>query len=91
MMGASRVTRPLICAARVVILLGLIAVGGSCLISATHAEPAPEAALWRAAGVVRFTRAVEAPDFQLRDLKWQLVNLREFRGRRVLVYFWATW
>jgi cytochrome c biogenesis protein CcmG, thiol:disulfide interchange protein DsbE len=32
-----------------------------------------------------------APDFELRDLQGNNVNLRDFRGKVVLVNFWATW
>lgn len=78
-------------AARAMIVLGLVLLGGSCVVRVAHAEPTTEAGLWRAAGVVRFTRAVEAPDFELRDLKGRLVSLREFNGRVVLLYFWTTW
>jgi cytochrome c biogenesis protein CcmG/thiol:disulfide interchange protein DsbE len=32
-----------------------------------------------------------APDFSLRDLSDQAVSLSDFRGRVVLLDFWATW
>ncbi len=32
-----------------------------------------------------------APDFQLRNLDGQAVSLRQFRGRPVLLNFWASW
>ena len=32
-----------------------------------------------------------APDFTLKDLKGTEVNLKEFRGKVVLLNFWATW
>ncbi len=32
-----------------------------------------------------------APDFQLNDLNGQPVSLSDFRGRPVLVNFWASW
>ncbi len=32
-----------------------------------------------------------APDFALRDLSGRVVRLREFRGKVVLLNFWATW
>jgi len=31
------------------------------------------------------------PDFTLKDLKGMEVNLKEFRGKVVLLNFWATW
>ena len=33
----------------------------------------------------------EAPDFQLEDLDGQEVSLSEFRGRPVVLNFWASW
>lgn len=33
----------------------------------------------------------DAPNFQLRDLNGNVVSLSDFRGRVVLVNFWATW
>lgn len=32
-----------------------------------------------------------APDFQLKDLNGQTVSLSDFRGKAVLVNFWASW
>ncbi len=32
-----------------------------------------------------------APDFQLKDLDGNLVNLSDYRGQTVLMNFWATW
>ncbi|MFC2066912.1 peroxiredoxin family protein [Chloroflexota bacterium] len=32
-----------------------------------------------------------APDFQLPDLDGQAVSLSDFRGKRVLLNFWASW
>ena len=33
----------------------------------------------------------EAPNFRLRDMNGQFVNLSDFRGKVVLLNFWATW
>jgi peroxiredoxin len=37
------------------------------------------------------SRTVEAPDFSLRDLDGNVRRLASFRGRVVLLSFWATW
>ncbi len=34
---------------------------------------------------------VPAPDFQLKDLGGNLVDMASFRGKVVLLNFWATW
>ncbi|MBI3635903.1 MAG: hypothetical protein HY216_06750 [Candidatus Rokubacteria bacterium] len=54
------------------------------------AEPAVPPDLWRAAGLTRLT-PVRAPGVALVDLQGGRATLDEFRGRVVLVYFWATW
>lgn len=63
-----------------VLLIGL-AVG----LALTQTPPAPtvQAAPARALPV--------APDFALRDLDGKLVRLSDFRGKVVVVDFWATW
>lgn len=33
----------------------------------------------------------EAPDFTLEDIDGHLINLSSFRGKRVILDFWATW
>jgi len=35
--------------------------------------------------------APSAPDFTLPDLEGQMWSLSQFRGRPVLLFFWATW
>jgi peroxiredoxin len=37
------------------------------------------------------TTGDKALEFKLPDMKGQLVNLSDFRGKIVLVHFWATW
>jgi len=32
-----------------------------------------------------------APDFALQDLRGHQMTLRDFRGKKVLLHFWATW
>ena len=32
-----------------------------------------------------------APDFSLQDIKGNMVNLDDFRGKPILLNFWATW
>ena len=46
---------------------------------------------FRAMNLERFARAVELPDVRLLDVKGKEVALRSFRGKVMLVNFWATW
>ena len=55
------------------------------------AGPGVEPALWQAAGVVQLSKPAPPPPLSLRDLSGELVDLRGFRGRVVMLYFWATW
>jgi peroxiredoxin len=32
-----------------------------------------------------------APDFSLKDMNGHRVALHEFRGRKVVLYMWASW
>jgi peroxiredoxin len=48
-------------------------------------------ALMAAIGIHRPAEPSEAPDFALMTLEGQPARLREFRGKMVLLNFWATW
>jgi peroxiredoxin len=42
-------------------------------------------------GIVAFKEEIEAPNFSLKDLNGNNVNLTDHRGRVVFLNFWATW
>jgi len=42
-------------------------------------------------GVSRPRTSKPAPDFDLKDIHGQSVNLAQFKGKPVLLNFWATW
>ncbi len=41
--------------------------------------------------LVVFSSPVKAPDFVLRNLQGEEVSLDIYRGKPLLLYFWATW
>ena len=42
-------------------------------------------------GVTRVEKSVEAPGFTLPDLQGEQRSLEEFKGKLVMLNFWATW
>ena len=74
----------------VVAILGLLAAARSeC--SPPDAKPGIDGAVWHAAGIVPFSQPGQAPLLRLSDLSGKTVDLRQLRGRLVMLYFWATW
>jgi len=72
-------------------MVGLVAAGGIGRVSPARAEPGVEAAVWGAAGIVPFRKAIRAPPLHLSDLSGETADLQHFQGRLVMLYFWATW
>jgi hypothetical protein len=69
-----------------ILLLGLAA-----LVPGPARAAAVDPALWEAVGVIRSAAPTAAPGFTLNDLDGKAATLSEFRGRLVMLYFWATW
>ncbi len=42
-------------------------------------------------GIQRYQEKKEAPAFSLKEMDGKQVSLRDFRGKPVLIVFWATW
>jgi peroxiredoxin len=68
-----------------VVLLGA-AIGGAAYWNRSVPTVAPAAF-----PVARPAETIAAPEFELLDLTGRPVRLRDFRGRVVLLNFWATW
>lgn len=60
----------------------------------THKQKIPwnvQEDLSKKLNIEKFDNKTPAPDFSLKDLRGNLVSLRDFRGRVVFLNFWATW
>ena len=70
--------------------IGLIAASPAMMAVGAQIEPVP---LVRSQVAERHAVRVgdEAPNFRLRDLDGNLTSLSQFRGKVVLLNFWATW
>jgi peroxiredoxin len=77
-------------AQRLELSAGLILLGGAIGAAAYWGRSAP---VGRAAAfpVSRPAETIVAPDFELSDLSGRPARLHDFRGRVVLLNFWATW
>ena len=72
-------------------MVGLVAAGSTAWLAPAAAQPGVEGGVWRAAGIVPFPRWLQAPPLSLSDLSGKPVDLQQFRGQLVMLYFWATW
>ncbi|MGQ9815296.1 MAG: redoxin domain-containing protein [Candidatus Roseilinea sp.] len=78
----------------IVILAGIAALFGfgAGLLIATSANQPGAPVTVPAAPVIQFLRENEpAPDFELQTFDGQTVRLSDFKGRPVLINFWASW
>lgn len=69
----------------IILILGLII-----LFTPVSSHAAPKNPL-QAAGFLNFEEKRLAPDFMLKDVENNWVNLKEFQGKIVLLFFWTTW
>ena len=78
-------------------LLFLMMMGGAAffapVLHAADSTPSslPDCPSCEAFGVQRFEARKEAPAFSLKSLDGSQVSLKDFKGKPVLLVFWATW
>jgi cytochrome oxidase Cu insertion factor (SCO1/SenC/PrrC family) len=41
--------------------------------------------------ILEFKEKPQAPEFQLKDLSGNLVNLKDYKDKVLMLVFWATW
>jgi hypothetical protein len=70
-------------------MLALALVGGMSQGALLHAAPLQES--MTALGLTAIPAEFTAPELRLPDLQGSLVNLQEYRGKVVMLYFWTTW
>jgi len=74
------------------IIIGMTIMLIPCLQVVSAASPSqPESPSCSSFGVQRPQEKKEAPAFSLNDLDGKQVSLSDFRGKPVLIVFWATW
>ena len=72
-------------------VLILLAIFGTMAILGAGAIVNSDEDLMAAAGVTKFKEGISAPTFTIKDLAGKSVKLEDFRGKVVLLNFWATW
>lgn len=73
-----------------IIMIGIIMIGiGFLTLSPIEAKTLSEA--FEAFKITELKEKPPAPDFQLKDLNGNVVSLQDYRGKPVILYFWATW
>jgi cytochrome c biogenesis protein CcmG/thiol:disulfide interchange protein DsbE len=70
--------------------LWMVALAFGCMLAGGAAEAA-DAEYMRAMGVIPFNDDVEAPNFMLPTPDGKTLQLRDFKGKLILLNFWATW
>jgi cytochrome oxidase Cu insertion factor (SCO1/SenC/PrrC family) len=69
-------------------VLGLAAIVCLWLVASVQGA---DSALFEAAQIERFPRAIPIPEVSLPDLEGNKTSLRSFKGQVVLMNFWTTW
>ncbi len=72
-------------------LVGLSIQGTLPFLLAKEIVEAPKKSACESFGVQKFQVKKEAPSFSLKNLDGKEVTLKEFSGKSLLLFFWATW
>jgi len=74
------------------VVIGMITILILCLQVVKAASPSqPEYPSCDSFGIQRFQEKKEAPAFSLKGLDGKQASLSDFKGKPLLIVFWATW
>ncbi len=74
------------------IMIGMTIMLSPCLQAVRAASASqPECPSCNSFGVQRYQEKKEAPAFSLKGLDGKQVSLSDFKGKPVIIVFWATW
>jgi cytochrome oxidase Cu insertion factor (SCO1/SenC/PrrC family) len=72
--------------------IGIVLIIVCCLVvAAPYKSSGTPEDLMSAAGVQVFKQELKAPGFDLPDLTGKTVSLKNFQGKAVMLFFYATW
>lgn len=85
--------------AMVLVVFGLVGCLALLRTEFRHATPVPRAILWRSLPTSTASEPPQptatvgalAPEFTLSDASGKILSLSSYKGKPVLLYFWATW
>jgi peroxiredoxin len=76
---------------KVIAAVVLIALLGVAIVQAMEKKAEPENVSQEAANMGGLKVGAKAPDFELKTLAGDTVKLSDFKGKKVMLNFWATW
>ncbi|MDF2789440.1 MAG: alkyl hydroperoxide reductase [Neobacillus sp.] len=76
---------------KVIAAVVLIALLGVAIVQAMDKKAEPENVSQEAANMGGLKVGAKAPDFELKTLAGDTVKLSDFKGKKVMLNFWATW
>jgi cytochrome oxidase Cu insertion factor (SCO1/SenC/PrrC family) len=73
-------------------MLVFLGVAWALLLGVTLPEPASGQTSGGGASMFQsYTKPLPLPDFSLEDLSGKMVQIKDCRGKVILLHFWATW
>ncbi len=76
---------------KIIAAVVLIALLGVAIVQAMDKKAEPENISQEVANMGGLTVGAKAPDFELKTLTGETVKLSDYKGKKVMLNFWATW